>query len=37
MIAKIRAMEPYERVVLGICGSFTLLIVGLILINSLKI
>ena len=37
LISKIEELESYEKVIMGICGSFTLLMVTLILLNILKI
>jgi hypothetical protein len=37
LISKIEELEYYEKVVMGICGSFTLLMVTLILLNILKV
>jgi hypothetical protein len=37
LISKIEELESYEKVVMGICGSFTLLLAALILLNFLKI
>lgn len=36
MLKRIRKMETYEKIILGICGSFVLLMFFLILINALK-
>ena len=36
MISKIKALEPYELTVMIICGSFSLLMLALVLINTLK-
>jgi|GEM_PF-3536919 len=33
MIARIKELEMYEKVVWGICGSFTLMILVLVLLN----
>jgi len=37
LISKIEELESYEKVIMGICGSFTLLMVTLILLIALKI
>jgi len=37
MIEKIKALETYEIVTMGICSFFTLLMIFLILLNILKI
>jgi len=35
MIAKVKELEPYEIVIIGICSSFTFLMMFLVLLNTL--
>ncbi len=36
MISKIKELESYEMVILGICSSFALLMAVLIVLNTIK-
>jgi len=37
IIHKIEELESYEKVIIGLSGSFILLIIALVMVNALKI
>jgi len=37
IISKIEELESYEKVIMGLCGSFILLMVALVMMDALKI